>query len=82
MDPRPAPAAEVVRSATRTLQAAGVDSAHVEAQLICAHVLGIDRGRLERSTIPAEPSARNLAAHFRAVTGETMNIFAATDGGQ
>ena len=46
MDPRPAPAAEVVRSATRTLQAAGVDSAHVEAQLICAHVLGIDRGRL------------------------------------
>ena len=44
--------------------------------------VGIDRGRLERSTIPAEPSARNLAAHFRAVTGETMNIFAATDGGQ
>ena len=36
----------VVRAAAQRLRAAGVDSAHVEAQLICAHVLGVDRGRL------------------------------------
>ena len=46
MNPRPIPVAGVVRSAARTLSAAGVDSAHVEAQLVCAHVLGIDRSRL------------------------------------
>lgn len=46
MDPRPGGVAGVVRSAVRTLGAAGVDSARVEAQLICAHVLGIDRTRL------------------------------------
>lgn len=46
MDPHPVPVAGVVRSAARALGAAGVDSAHVEAQLICAHVLGVDRTRL------------------------------------
>ena len=46
MDPRPAGVAGVVRSAAQTLGAAGIDSAQVEAQLICAHVLGIDRSRL------------------------------------
>ncbi|ODA90328.1 hypothetical protein ATY41_10085 [Leifsonia xyli subsp. xyli] len=44
--------------------------------------VGIDRGRLDRSVIPPVPSARNLAAHFRAVTGETINIFAATETSQ
>ncbi|MDV8000557.1 peptide chain release factor N(5)-glutamine methyltransferase [Rhodococcus sp. IEGM 1408] len=37
---------EVVRSAARALLAAGVDSAQAEARLICAHVLGVDRGAL------------------------------------
>lgn len=46
MNPRPAGVTGVVRSAAQALGAAGVDSAHVEAQLICAHVLGIDRTRL------------------------------------
>lgn len=44
--------------------------------------VGIERGRLDRSAIPAGPSARNRAAHFRAVGGEIMNIFAATTTGQ
>lgn len=42
----PIPVTEVVRSAARALQTAGVDSARVEARLICAHVLGVDRGAL------------------------------------
>ncbi|MBB1015824.1 peptide chain release factor N(5)-glutamine methyltransferase, partial [Dietzia schimae] len=46
MIPLPAGVTGVVRSAAQTLGAAGVDSAHVEAQLICAHVLGINRTRL------------------------------------
>ncbi|MFN3602532.1 MAG: peptide chain release factor N(5)-glutamine methyltransferase [Dietzia sp.] len=46
MGPRPVPATGVVRSAARELQAAGIDSAFVEAQLICAHVLGVDRSAL------------------------------------
>ena len=41
-------------------------------------MVGIERGRLDLSIIPAAPSARNLAAHLRAVSGEVMNIFAAT----
>jgi hypothetical protein len=32
--------------------------------------------------MPATPSARNRAAHFRAVGAETMNILAASDGFQ
>ncbi|MBB1058010.1 peptide chain release factor N(5)-glutamine methyltransferase, partial [Dietzia sp. B19] len=40
------PATGVVRSAARELQAAGIDSALVEAQLICAHVLGVGRSAL------------------------------------
>lgn len=58
MDPRPAPVAGqgpgpgrvpvsgVVRAAAAALSEAGVDSAQVEARLICAHVLGVDRSRL------------------------------------
>ncbi|AWH95767.1 peptide chain release factor N(5)-glutamine methyltransferase [Dietzia psychralcaliphila] len=49
MDSRPVPASGVVRSAARELQAAGIDSALVEAQLICAHVLGVDRSALPLS---------------------------------
>ncbi|MBB1030578.1 peptide chain release factor N(5)-glutamine methyltransferase [Dietzia sp. SLG310A2-38A2] len=43
------PATGVVRSAARELQAAGIDSAFVEAQLICAHVLGVERSALPLS---------------------------------
>ena len=46
MDPNPVPVTGVVRSATAALAAAGIDSAPVEARLICAHVLGVDRSRL------------------------------------
>ncbi|UVE95744.1 peptide chain release factor N(5)-glutamine methyltransferase [Dietzia sp. B32] len=46
MDPHPGRVTGVVRRAAQTLAAAGVDSAHAEAQLICAHVLGIERHRL------------------------------------
>jgi len=45
-DPVRVPVSGVVRSATRVLRDAGVDSAPAEAQLICAHVLGVDRSRL------------------------------------
>lgn len=46
VEPGPVPVAEVVRSSARALSAAGIDSAHAEAQLICAHVLGVDRAGL------------------------------------
>ena len=46
MDPRPVPVAGVVRGAAAALAGAGIDSAGVEARLICAHVLGVDRSRL------------------------------------
>ncbi|MFN3338189.1 MAG: peptide chain release factor N(5)-glutamine methyltransferase [Dietzia sp.] len=49
MGPGPVPATGVVRSAARELQAASIDSAFVEAQLICAHVLGVDRSALAMS---------------------------------
>jgi len=45
-------------------------------------LFGLECGRLDRSTIPTGPSALNRAAHLRAVTVETMNIFAASDGFQ
>ena len=40
------PVSVVVRSATATLAAAGIDSAAVEARMICAHVAGVDLSRL------------------------------------
>lgn len=46
MEPRTVPAAGVVRTAAAALSRAGIDSARVEARLICAHVLGIDPSRL------------------------------------
>lgn len=42
----PAPVTGVVRSAARELHAAGIDSAQVEARVICAHVLGVERSAL------------------------------------
>lgn len=46
MSTGPDSVAGVIRSAAGRLSASGVDSAHVEAQLICAHVLGTERSRL------------------------------------
>lgn len=46
MDPWPVPVPGVVRTAAAALAGAGIDSAWVEARLICAHVLGVDRSRL------------------------------------
>lgn len=46
MGARPVPVAGVVRTAAAALSRAGIDSAPVEARLICAHVLGIDPSRL------------------------------------
>ena len=45
-------------------------------------LVGIVDGRLDRSAIPAGPSARKRVAHLRAVGGETMNILAAVATGQ
>ena len=45
-------------------------------------LVGIVDGRLDRSVIPAGPSARKRVAHLRAVGGETMNILAAVATGQ
>lgn len=44
--------------------------------------VGVERGRLDRSFIPAVPYLRCRIAHLRAVTGETMNIFSAAVTGQ
>lgn len=46
MDVQAGPVNRVVREAARDLVAAGIDSARVEAELICAHVAGVDRARL------------------------------------
>lgn len=43
---RPARPTEVARSAAKTLDCAGIDSARVEAELICAHVAGVTRSTL------------------------------------
>jgi hypothetical protein len=43
---------------------------------------GLEWGRLELSVIPVGPSVLSRAAHFRAVTVETMNIFVAIEGFQ
>ena len=40
-------------------------------------LVGVVDGRLDRSAIPAGPSARKRVAHLRAVGGESMNILAA-----
>ncbi|GAA1052819.1 peptide chain release factor N(5)-glutamine methyltransferase [Dietzia natronolimnaea] len=70
MDPRPVPATGVVRSAARALQAAGIDSALVEAQLICAHVLGV-----ERSALPLAEgvNATGVAEVGRIVAARTLD---------
>lgn len=40
------PVGRLLRDIARDLAGAGIDSARAEAELICAHVLGIDRSRL------------------------------------
>ena len=45
----------------------------------CGVRVGLWCGRELRSAIPAAPSARYRSAHFLAVRGETMNIFAAAE---
>lgn len=40
------PLRPAIREAARSLAAAGVHSPHVDAELLAAHVLGVDRGRL------------------------------------
>ena len=37
---------EAISTAARSLADAGIDSAHVDAELLAAHVAGVDRGRL------------------------------------
>ena len=46
MNPRPVTATGAVRAAATALSAAGIDSARAEAELICAHVLGVPRAGL------------------------------------
>ena len=60
MDAHPAGLAGVVRSAAATLRAAGIDSAHAEARLICAHVLGVDQGRLMLADDPEQSAVAEI----------------------
>lgn len=53
VDTRTAVANELI-AATRTLSAAGVDSARADAEQLAAHVLGVDRGRLLLADPPAD----------------------------
>jgi hypothetical protein len=47
-------------------------------RITCGQVLvGLVRGRELRSAIPRAPSARKRSAHFLAVRGATINIWAA-----
>ncbi|HMT50455.1 peptide chain release factor N(5)-glutamine methyltransferase [uncultured Dietzia sp.] len=86
MDAQPAPAAVtgVVRSAARALRSAGVDSALAEAQLICAHVLGVDRSALPLADglDPAEVAevGRIVAARARDRTPLQYLLGRATSG--
>lgn len=49
---------DAVAAATRILERAGVHSARTDAELLAAHVLGIDRGRLMRAEAPADFDSR------------------------
>lgn len=71
--PRPLPPAIWAEPSRRRHRAVTIRSTTTGGVLV-----GIERGRLDWSINPAGPSARNRAAHFRAVGGEVMNIFAAT----
>ncbi len=55
-------------AATRTLAAAGIVSARVDAELLAAHVLGVDRGRLRF----AEPAADFADAYRRLVAARAQ----------
>lgn len=43
-----------IQAATATLDRAGIDSARIDAELLAAHVAGIDRGRLGLAETPPE----------------------------
>lgn len=62
-------AAEVT-AATETLARAGIAAARVDAELLAAHVLGVDRGRLRF----AEPAAGFAAAYRRLVAARAQRI--------
>ncbi|BBZ03362.1 release factor glutamine methyltransferase [Mycolicibacterium chitae] len=62
-------AAEVT-AATETLARAGIAAARVDAELLAAHVLGVDRGRLRF----AEPAADFAAAYRRLVAARAQRI--------
>lgn len=70
MDGGPARLSEVVRAAARQLSAAGIDSARVEAGLICAHA-----ARVARSALPLvdEFDAGQLAEIDRVVTARVVD---------
>ena len=44
-----------ISAAARSLAAAGIDSAQVDAELLAAHVAGVDRGRLAVLDVPGPP---------------------------
>ncbi len=45
---------QAIAAATATLEGAGVDSARTDAELLAAHVLGVDRGRLSFTDVPPD----------------------------
>lgn len=49
---------QAIAAATATLEEAGVDSARTDAELLAAHVLGVDRGKLSFSDVPQDFFAR------------------------
>ncbi|OBF10485.1 peptide chain release factor N(5)-glutamine methyltransferase [Mycobacterium sp. ACS4331] len=50
--------ADAVAAATRILERAGVDSARTDAELLAAHLLGVERGGLFRAEAPADFDSR------------------------
>lgn len=55
-----------IQAATATLDRAGIDSARIDAELLAAHVSGIDRSRLGLAEVPAE----DFFERFEAVVAE------------
>lgn len=70
MDPRPVTATGAVRAAATALSAAGIDSARAEAELICAHVLGVPRAGLVASDGPDDAAWVEIDRIVAARTGE------------
>lgn len=74
MDTRPVPVAGVVRTAAAALARAGIDSARVEARLICAHVLGIDQSRLISADGIDDAALAEVERIVAARTGEKVPL--------